>query len=310
MGIAPGAVEASGAVAFWSEDGIMDAMKKTAEEMNGMTDEARLNVLKRYAEGYAEIWKGIEQGLAQKEDAVFLMGPANYIFLTGGVKWAVDPAFTVPRDRSSFACINADAVMNSLDFILLTHRHADHFDPELMKRYPHLLWIVPGHMEEEVRAHGQFNLQIVRPGDVIRRGEIVIHAFNSLHYDAGTTVGVEETGYFVEANGRRLMLPGDVREYNAEKYPRFEGITHFFAHVWLGRRNALNWPCGSYPGEMAEFILAFEPEKIYLAHLLEATRPLCDMWTHAHAGLVMDEIIARRPGAEVSVPPVGKRILL
>ena len=275
-----------------------------------MTDEARMNVLKRYAERYEEIWSGIEEGLAGQEDAFFPMGPANYFFQTGGVKWAVDPAFTVPRDRSSIGCINPDGVMEELDFILLTHRHADHFDPELMKRYPQLLWIVPDHMEEEIRGYGEFNLMIAKPGDVIRRGEIVIHAFSSLHYDAGTTVGVEETGYFVEANGHRIMLPGDVREYAAEKYPKFEGITHFFSHVWLGRRNALNWPCGEYAAQTAEFILAFEPEKIYLAHLLEATRPLTDMWTYAHAGLVTDEIIGRRPEAEVTALRVGKRYIL
>ena len=272
-----------------------------------MTDAARLKVLGQYAQKYDEIWREIEAGLSEKEDAFFLMRPANYIFQTGGVKWAVDPAFTVPRNRASMECIDADAVMESLDFILLTHRHADHFDPELMKRYPRLLWIVPEHMEEEIREHGEFNLLVVKPGDVIRRGGMEIHAFNSLHYDAGTTVGVEETGYFVEANGHRIMLPGDVREYEAGKYPQFEGITHFFSHVWLGRRNALNWPCGEYAGQMAEFILSFEPGKIYLAHLWEATRPLTDMWTYAHAGLVMDEIIGKRPGAEVCVPMVGKK---
>ena len=275
-----------------------------------MTDEARLNVLERYAEKYDEIWKDIEAGLSRKEDAFFLMGPANYFFRTGGVNWAVDPAFTVPRDRRSMGCIDPDGVMELLDFILLTHRHADHFDPELMKRYPHLLWIVPDHMEEEIRGHGEFNLLVVRPGDVIRRGKITIHAFNSLHYDAGTTVGVEETGYFVEADGYGIMLPGDVREYAAEKYPKFEGITHFFAHVWLGRRNALNWPCGEYPSRMAEFILSFGAEKNYLAHLFEATRPLADMWTHAHAGLVTDEIIGRKPEAQVYVPMVGRKNLL
>lgn len=275
-----------------------------------MTDEARLNILKRYAERYDEIWTEIERGLEGEDDAFFLMGPANYFFKTGGVKWAVDPAFTVPRDRSSFACIDADAVMKSLDFILLTHRHADHFDPELMKKYPELLWIVPDHMEEEICGYGRFNLRVVKPGDVIRRGEIVIHAFSSLHYDAGTTVGVEETGYFIEAMGHRIMLPGDVRDYDAGKYPQFEGITHFFSHVWLGRGNALNWPCGEYPAQMAEFILAFRPEKAYLAHLLEATRPLTDMWTHAHAGLVLDALIGRQPGAEICVPMVGKKNLL
>ena len=143
--------------------------------------------------------------------------------------------------------INPDAIMNSLNFVLLTHRHGDHFDPELMKRYPHLIWIVPDHLADEVKTHVRPNMMVVKDGDVIRRGEIVIHAFSSLHYDAGTNLGVDETGYFVEANGKRLMMPGDVREYNAARYPAFEGITHFFSHVWLGRKNALNWPCGEYP---------------------------------------------------------------
>ena len=68
-----------------------------------MTDEAKLKVLQRYAERYGEIWRGIEEGLKSGEDCFFLMGPANYFFQTGGVRWAVDPAFTVPRDRSSIA---------------------------------------------------------------------------------------------------------------------------------------------------------------------------------------------------------------
>lgn len=272
-----------------------------------MTEEGRINILSRYAEGYLEIWQGIEEGLASGEDEFFLMGPSNYIFQTGGVRWAVDPAFTVPRDRSSFACINADEIMNSLDFVLLTHGHIDHFDPELMRRYPHLLWIVPDHMREEVCRQAQPEMLVVKAGDVIRRGGIIIRAYNSLHYDAGTTIGVEETGYFVEAAGYRIMLPGDVREYNAAKYPEFEGITHFFSHVWLGRGNALNASCRDYAAQAAEFALSFAPGRIFLAHLMEATRALPDLWTYAHAGLVMDEIIQRKPGAEVIIPLPGRK---
>ena len=152
--------------------------------MNTMTDEARLNVLNRYAEGYAEIWEGIEQGLAQKEDAVFLMGPANYIFLTGGVKWAVDPMFNVPRTRESAALINPDGVMRSLSFVLLTHRHADHFDKELMKQHPDADWIVPDHLMNEIPEELHPKMTVARPGDVITRGDITIRAFKSLHFDA------------------------------------------------------------------------------------------------------------------------------
>ena len=272
-----------------------------------MTDEMRLQVLSRYKQRYGEIWRGAEETLRSAEDAFCLMGPANYFFSTGGMKWAVDPMFNVPRTRESVSLIDPDPVMRSLDFILLTHRHADHFDPALMARYPMLNWVVPDHMADEIPAVCRAGMTVVKPGDVLLRGDIRIHAFRSLHYDAGTTVGVEETGYFLEAGAHRILLPGDVREYAAEKYPSFDRVTHLFSHVWLGRGNALNWPCGEYPAQMAEFALAFGAEKIVLAHILEATRPLTDLWTYAHAGLVMDEIIARRPAAQVFIPLPGQK---
>ena len=275
-----------------------------------MTDEMRLRVLERYEKRYGEIWEDIERGLFEEEDAFFLMGPANYFFSAGGMKWAVDPMFRVPRSGVSMSLIDPDRVFLSLDFILLTHRHGDHFDPALMRRYPGINWIVPAHMEAEIPEECREHMTVVRPGDVLLRGNIKIHAFSSLHYDAGTTLGVEETGYFVDTGKQRILLPGDVREYNAEKYPKFEDATHLFVHVWLGRRNALNWPCGEYPAQQAEFALAFGAKKMYLAHLLEATRTMEDMWTYAHAGLVLDEIIARRPSAEVYIPMTGRKNLL
>lgn len=272
-----------------------------------MTDEGRRTILNRYAAEYASVWTEIEQGLSGGDDAYFLMGPSNYFFLTGGRRWAVDPMFNVPRSRASAALIDPERVFSSLDFILLTHDHVDHFDPELIARCPDAGWIVPEHMMNQLPAALHPHLTPVRPGDVIRRGDIVIHAFRSLHYDAGTTIGVEETGYFVEAGGFRILLPGDVREYDAAKIPRFERVTHLFAHVWLGRRNALNWPCGDYPGQMARFALAFGPEHISLGHLLEATREMEDMWTMAHAGLVADELLSLNPAVKVHIPMIGQR---
>ena len=55
-----------------------------------MNDECRLAVLERYEKHYDQVWQGIEQGIEQGiscgRDAFFLMGPANYIFTTGGVR--------------------------------------------------------------------------------------------------------------------------------------------------------------------------------------------------------------------------------
>ena len=275
-----------------------------------MKEEWRLNVLERYEKRYGEIWEGVKTGIHGDSDAFWLIGASSYVFSAGGAKWAVDPMFNTPRSGMSRERIDTDAVFHALDFALLTHRHADHFDPRLMERYAALEWIVPDHMEHEIPAACRERMTVVKPGDVIVRRGVRITAFSSLHYDAGTTVGVEETGYFVEAGPHRLLFPGDVRDYDAARLPAFEKVTHLFMHVWLGRRNALNWPCGDYPDQMAEFALSFGAEKIYLAHLMEAERPLEDLWTYAHAGLVMDALMGRAPGAEVCVPLVGKMNLL
>jgi len=275
-----------------------------------MREQWRLNALERYEKRYWEIWNGVQKGIQEEEDAFWLIGASSYIFSVGGVKWAIDPMFNTPRSGVSREQVNLDSVFDQLDFALLTHRHGDHFDPRLMERYPQLEWIVPDHMEKEIPAVCHEKMTVMKAGDVIERRGVRITAFASLHYDAGTTVGVEETGYFMEAGARRLLFPGDVRDYDAARLPGFDRVTHLFAHVWLGRRNALNWPCGEYPGQFASFHLSFGAEKIYLTHLMEAERPLEDLWTYAHAGLVMDEILGREPGTLVYIPMVGQENLL
>ena len=106
-------------------------------------------VLRRYAERYGEIFGDIERGLARTDDAFWLMGAANYIFSTGGVRWAVDPMFTTPRDHSSLRALGeerAKKLLSTMRFMLLTHSHADHFDPEVMRLCPDVEWIVPEHL--------------------------------------------------------------------------------------------------------------------------------------------------------------------
>lgn len=263
-------------------------------------------VLRRYAERYREIFGDIERGLARTDDAFWLMGAANYIFSTGGVRCVVDPMFTTPRDHSSLRALGeerAKKLLSTMRFMLLTHSHADHFDPEVMRLCPDVEWIVPEHlaamMPEGCRR------TVIGENGVIEREGIVIRAFPGFHYDAGTTHGVPETGYMVEAGAHRILMPADVRDYG-NRLPDMGRATHLFMHVWLGRANALNYPCGDYPDQVAEFALSARPEKIYLTHLMEAARVPEDLWTYAHAGLVMDALLAHDPACDVSIPLPGK----
>ena len=279
-----------------------------------MTREEALReaVLARYTSRYDGLWREIERGLAETDDAFWLMGAANYLFSTGGVRWAVDPMFNTPRNGASLETIGSErakALLDTMAFVLLTHCHADHFDPKAMALCPDIEWIVPDHLLSRVPETCR-NVTVIRAGDVIERRGITIRAFDSLHYDAGTTLGVPETGYLVDTGRFRLLFPTDIRDYDAARLPDMGRVTHFFAHVWLGRGNALNYPCGDYPARMARFILAFKPDKIYLAHLMEAERPPEDLWTYAHAGLVLDAILTEKPEADAEIPMVGKTVRL
>ena len=270
----------------------------------------RDEMLGRYGSRYDEIWSRIERGLETTDDALWLMGASSYIFSTGGVRWAVDPMFNTPRSGASLEQLGrrAEALLNTLSFALVTHGHADHFDTRLMRRCPRLRWFVPDHLAEKVPP--ECEKTVVRAGDVLELDGVRITAFDSLHYDAGTDVGVPETGYFAEAGSFRLLFPGDVRDYDAARLPRFGDVSHLFLHVWLGRRNALNWPCGDYAAQMARFALAFAPETVYLAHLLEAAREPDDLWTFAHAGQVADELLALDPALNVRAPLPGRTVRL
>lgn len=275
-----------------------------------MTDATRLRVLRRYETQYDQVWQSIEQGAAQTDNAFWLMGAANYIFRTNGILWAVDPMFRTPRSGVTLEKINPDALLTRTSFVLITHEHADHFDGRVMERYPEIGWIIPEHLRANVPPGCREKAYFIRPGEVVVRQGITIEAFSSPHFDAGSTVlGVKETGYLVDTGKQRILLPGDIRDYH-ESMPLFEGITHLFAHVWLGRGNARNLPCGDYPADFARFMLRFGAEKMYLAHLMEASRPLTDLWTYEHAGLVMDEMMNIDPAVQVSVPLLGRTNLL
>lgn len=271
-----------------------------------MREEYRLSVLERYEKHYDQIWQGIEQEMSRKDNAFWLMGAANYLFKTNSVCWAVDPMFNTPRSGVTLSLINPDEVFRSLSFVLITHEHGDHFDARLMERYPDIGWIVPEHLVSWMPQNCLPYITVIRPGEVIERKGMRIEAFSSPHFDAGSTdLGVMETGYMVDTGVYRILLPGDIRDYHAYM-PKFDHITHLFSHVWLGRRNAENLPCGSFPEDFARFMLSFRPEKIYLTHLMEAERPLPDLWTYEHAGLVMNAMMGLNPAADITIPMLGK----
>ena len=266
----------------------------------------RTSILNYYTDRYPEVFDRILRAADLDADLFCLMGAENYIFKTGGVLWAVDPMFNTPRSGITREAVKdrLHELFDRLDFVLLTHSHIDHLDTELFRLFPKLRLIVPDHLMNWIPPECE-NVTCVHYGDSLTIGDIRIDAFRSLHYDKGTTVGVEETGYKVTAGKYALLFPTDVREYDAAKYPDLGTVTHVFGHVWLGRRKALDYPQSGLCAEQAAFLTSFGARVIYLAHIAEAEREPEDLWTYAHAGLLTDAILTRQPDANVRIPMLG-----
>ena len=80
------------------------------------------------AGSYPALWQSMLSAWSSPdpEDRVWLLYSANYLFRTGGVRWALDPlrlSWRVPQEPE----VNL-AALKALSFVLLTHTHADHLD--------------------------------------------------------------------------------------------------------------------------------------------------------------------------------------
>ncbi|MFN2351549.1 MAG: MBL fold metallo-hydrolase [Kiritimatiellia bacterium] len=244
-------------------------------------------------------------------DAAWLMGPANYLARTMETRWAVDPVMLtcfVPQ------AITVDpAVLSRLDFILLTHRHRDHMDPELWSALAGsaIRWIVPGDMLVPVCEAGvpQERITPAEAGVPLDLQGMRITPFAGLHWEyahgwqrGSPRAGIDATGYFVEWDGHSLLFPGDTRTYDPAALPVFSGVQTLVAHVWLGRKAAGN-PRPPLLADFCGFVAALKPCcNVWLTHLWNVVRKPYDYWDERHARLIRDGLHDLLPGVTVAAP--------
>lgn len=218
-------------------------------------------------------------------DACLPIGHANYLFKTDGVIWAMDPShreYEIPS-------------LPGVEFVLLTHEHDDHYQPRTLMKLAAAgsRILAPDFLPGIENIPG---VEIVSAGMTLHIGSITIRVLPGRHYDEGTDIGVPEVGYWVESSALSMAFPGDVRDYTepfSMQHPDW-----LFAHVWLGRRNALNLPCEPWLGKAGRFFADIQAKHVVLAHLNDATRIPEDRWTDVHADLMK----ASLPGAVCAGP--------
>lgn len=240
--------------------------------------------------------------------AVWLMYAGNYLFDTGGVRWAVDPVLLDNKVPEAPA-LEVRQDLAPLRFVLLTHAHHDHVDPRLWKQMASLgcHWVVPEQMLRRFMEGTPVppeRMTVAVPGRAVEIEGVRILPFASPHYErtaGGALKGVPETGYLVEVGGGRYLLPGDIRTYDLQALPAFGPVTAVFAHLFLGRSAALT----AHPPlleEFACFYLGLRPQKALLTHLYEVSREAADCWGEGHAQMVREALGRLSGGPEVCIP--------
>ncbi len=246
------------------------------------------------------------------EDRAWLIYAANYIFQTGGIRWAIDPLTL--KDRVPDAPeVNLLPDLDRLSLILLTHRHSDHFNAGMIRALRELpaRWVVPAPLLPLVEEAGLSSrkISVPRPLEPLAFDGLRITPFDGLHWEddpaqpAGQR-GVPAMGYLVESAGKRWLFPGDTRTYDVSRLPSFGAVDCLFAHLWLGRGAALHSPAPLLE-PFCNFCLALHPRRIILTHLNEWGRHADELWRPEHAEEAVSVLRKTNPGLPVDIGCTG-----
>lgn len=260
---------------------------------------------------YPALWSNMvaEWNSPGPDERAWLLYSASYLFRTQDVRWAIDPLTLHWRIRDA-ATVDAAHDLRNLSFVLLTHRHADHLDIDLLSALRHLpiTWVVPEFLLPIViRKAGLPRRKIVVASHLepVELNGIYILPFNGLHWETipgKPKKGVPAFGYLVECHDKRWLFPGDTRTYDASQLPDFGPVDQLFAHLWLGRGCGL---MGEPPllDAFCQFCLDLKPHRIALTHLNEFGREADDLWDETHAQKVCSKF--REMSANLSVVSLG-----
>lgn len=164
--------------------------------------------------------------------AMWWLGQASVVLRGAGATVYIDPFFSQYPDRlvpSPFAPATAPPA----DYVLCTHEHVDHFDPQtlpgLAQASPHALFVVPLPIVEQARTLGIRPERVLgtQPGEVVHLGAITLFSVPACHglkappaiYDFGFVEHEGKKlyhylGYILEIAGVRIYHAGDTVIYD------------------------------------------------------------------------------------------------
>jgi L-ascorbate metabolism protein UlaG (beta-lactamase superfamily) len=292
---------------------------------------------------YQQTWDSMIKGwgedcsAGQVSDSAWLMYAANYLLCTDGVRWAIDP-YRLKRRIPSAPDVDAARDLAGLSFIVLTHLHADHVDPDLLIALRDLpvQWIVAESVLPFLRDRvGPPEERVIVPHmlEPLRLGGVKLTPFPGMHWhhftredaglredagrreDLGQTSagrsfkGVPATGFLAEFSGKRWLFPGDTRTYDAHLLPDFGPVDGVFAHVWLGGHAARS-PEPPQLDAFCRFCSDLRPRRLVLAHLREFGREADEYWDSEHVQMITARLREIAPQMEIIPAYMGDRVEL
>ena len=262
---------------------------------------------------FAGWWGALMEAVDGGADGFGLFGASSYVLRVGSAKLLIDPCL---RSRALLPLIadRAGADLPKFDAVLLTHSHVDHLCPrfwELAADVPLKKVYVPDFFDDALLTENGIDparVTRVSAGDVLTIGDATVTAFASNHKRESQTVGLPELGYRFQAGGKTYLMPCDVRTYDPAFYRDLLGSAPdmLFGHVWLLAKHGLAAPWEPKLTEFCDFLAAFAPKRVSLAHLYETGRTPDEIWTYVHAGAIEDRLLSVLPDADVLVPRLGR----
>src|SRR5262249_36048796 len=141
--------------------------------------------------------------------AVIHVGHSTHLLSVGGARlltdpWFLDPAFGAMTHAAQPA--TRPEGVGSLDAVLVSHEHHDHFDPVAADRLDKSAFALVGstYVASLMRGLGFLQVALLRPWETVTIKGAQVTAVPGLH-------DVLEIGFIVQAAGRCVYFAGDTR---------------------------------------------------------------------------------------------------